>query len=157
MVVSSCAQPEGEPVELTTDGLMEAAAAIDPCAWDGQRSYCYADMGFVFSGGHCVAVCIGPQRNAQRTVFAERDECVLACSCKREKFSAPFSLGDRCDAAWAELVPGAPAPWDGCPQGAARCALGVTGPLDSHGLASLCAASAFPQVARVVCEDSSPR
>lgn len=155
LVVSACGASEVTPVEAGGLALAATAAAINPCPWDGQKSYCYADMGFVYSGGRCLSVCIGPQRNAQRRVFATGEECALACSCKREKFASPFAVGDRCDEAWAELAPGAAAPWEGCPGGAARCALGVWGPLDTEGLATLCAASAYPEVVRVVCASTA--
>ncbi len=139
---------------------LDAGTPDDPCLWSGRNGYCYADMGYVSVDGRCQSVCA--PRTTTGKVFRTRDECAATCSCKREKLIAPdspsdpFVLGGVCDEVWAVVEE--PLEDMGCrpgsrvaPASAWECPLQLERPLDLHGLATICAVSAIPQVREVVC------
>lgn len=169
VVVSSCLQP-GEvrdAVDASVPGEAPAAdVPFDPCAWNGRGGYCYADMGYVFLGDGCGSVC-APSGSTNGTVFTTSEECNATCSCRAEKLVAPdsptnpFVIGGACDALWAIADGGEPL-WPGCRPATdfgtpadQACPLEISGRIDRHGLATICAVSAQSRVRQVLCVVSS--
>jgi hypothetical protein len=155
LVASGCVQPDAPPSEERPS--VASQTPKDVCIpWDGRNGYCFGVTEYVFIGGRCHGTCAASRGPSGATFFETAEDCVLACACRPEKFSVSFSVGDSFDECWAIADAGDPA-WEGCVVGPAdqRCPLDIAGTLDSHGMATLCAASAYPMVRQIVCASAA--